>query len=197
MIKRSGEQSISYLWIVILVLFLTKLCIYSIFWSCLEEMYLLIHCVLVLMFMDWKSKPTVQNTFRIWEIWSRTVKDTNITGQRADMITLASQSWISGNISYLVQHKKTMLIKKKKKNYVEISLKSMIWWKQGSIHLVFFKVVFFALAQVCSMQRFNTNSPGRNRGVFDGDKAGNPWRTKWLECSRNFFFFKKAEKAKK
>lgn len=53
-----------------------KLCIYSTFWSCLKEMYFLIHFVLVLKFWIGNQNPLskIDSKFEKCETWSRTVK---------------------------------------------------------------------------------------------------------------------------
>lgn len=148
MTECSEEQHILYVWIVILVLFLKTLCIYSTFWNCLKEMYLLIHFVLVLKFLtgNQKSLSKIHSEFEKCESWSRTVKDIYIIGHEADtgtkltsyLITPASESSISGNISYLLQHQRIMSSIKKRKMCLKSIFCYMIRCKQfpHSLHFL-------------------------------------------------------------
>lgn len=114
---------------------------------------------------QWESGSTIQNPSRIWGIWSmgqNAESQNHHWPRRADtstqlgscLITAGSQSWISGNVSYLVQHQKLSSSRKKK------AVSKSMWellpkMRPALLQRACICFLIIALTQVCNMQRLN------------------------------------------
>lgn len=134
-----------------------KLCVYSTIWNCLKEIYFLIHFVLVLKVLSGNQNPLskIHSEFEKCETWSRTAKAQiplamkhryqHETSSHPSSHLL--QSWISGTISYLVQHQR-IVTRRKKKDGSEEHVVTFTWCDIGSTP---YKLVFlrtFALTRL-------------------------------------------------